>query len=170
MVTSIDIDYMTILVDSREQKPYRFADVTRRQPAKEYLAVKTVALPTGDYSVESWDATDDSKRIIIERKSLADLYATLTTGRPRFIREVERMTNFGYAAIVIESDLSAILDPNPHLLHPTRANPRSIFGSLFAISQRYGICVWPCPSRDFAEQLTYRLLERWHRSVNQGHV
>ena len=63
-----------IVVDTREQKPYRF---TRCQ-------VKT--LPTGDYSLVGLEDC-----IAIERKSAADLAGSLGAGRTRFRRELERL-------------------------------------------------------------------------------
>ncbi len=158
-------DSITILIDSREQLPYKFTLVESRI---KYVHKKTVHLETGDYSVEICGATGNKQRIAIERKTLADLYTTLTGNRRRFIREAERMKEYGYAAIVIEADMLAIHDPNAHLDHPTRASPASIFGTLFALSERYNIAIWTCPNREFAEIVTLRLLERWHRDINDG--
>ncbi len=152
-----------ILVDKAEKKPYEFKCV---RPSLHPPIVKTVHLKTGDYSIETPNATSNAQRITVERKTLADLYATLTSNRERFYRESVRMSEFGYAAIVIEAGMAAILNPNLSLTHPTKASPRSIFGTLFALSERYSIAVWTCPDREFAEQVTYKLLERWHRDHN----
>jgi len=66
----------TIIVDSREQTPLVFA----------HLPFIVSGLPTGDYSVKGLE--DD---FTVERKTLSDLYGSLTSGRERFMRELQRM-------------------------------------------------------------------------------
>ena len=92
-----------ILQDSREQRPLRFsidAIVTE---------VKVEALPVGDY----WVEYTDSRRppILFERKSLADLFGTMTNGYPRFKKEMERAARLGIRLIiVVEEPMSSIYD------------------------------------------------------------
>jgi ERCC4-type nuclease len=100
---------------------------------------------------------------IIERKSLADLYGTLGQARDRFERKLERMARYGYAAIVVEAELSVIRNPNDHLRHPTKMNPKAAILSLLAWTQRYNVHLWPCPGREAGEIVTFRLLERFFR-------
>ncbi len=59
---------MKLVVDNREQVPYRF-EAEQYQP----VSIETNNLTTGDYSLQGFESY-----IAIERKSLADL-----TGRPR---------------------------------------------------------------------------------------
>jgi ERCC4-type nuclease len=159
---------MIIAIDTREQKPFEFKTVRPRQTVIPVTAV-VQTLTVGDYALmvdassapiasDRADALID-RRIVGERKSLADLYSSATHNRDRFERELERMSDYAYRFIVIEADWLAIMDPNSVLAHPTKASPRSIASSLLAWSRRYGVHVFPCPNRDFAEQLTFRLLE-----------
>lgn len=156
---------MIILVDTREQLPFNFAAAVPQGTAP---VVKTVTLHTGDYGVEIEGADSESDLICIERKSLADLYGTFSTSvrRERFYKEAARMANFGYAAIVIEATMQEMMNPNIHLRHPTKTTPQSVFGTLFALATRHRLGVWPCPGREAAEQVTFKLLERWHRDAN----
>lgn len=147
---------MTIAIDTREQRPYTFEIV--RNPVVEFDTERKT-LSTGDYA---------TGRAVIERKSLADLYGTVTHGRERFIRELQRMSEFEFAAIVIEAEWSAILKPNDHLQKPTQATPKSVMASLLAWTQRFGVHVFTCPGRDVAEIFTFRLLERWHRDHDKN--
>jgi ERCC4-type nuclease len=151
---------MTIIVDTREQRPFTFREI--KTPAVPFT-VTTGTLDTGDYSVETDLLATPGDKIVVERKSLADLYGSLSAGRVRFAREAERLAEYGYAAIVIEADYPTIMQPSNVLRYPTSMNPRSVIATLIAWSQRYDIHVYACPGRHFAEQLTYRLLERWFR-------
>lgn len=82
---------MLILVDSREQKPYTF-DGYR-------WTVKPLKI--GDYSVSGY-----SKLIAVERKSRMDWCSCLTkAGWPRFIKQLERMSELRCGLLVVESNL-----------------------------------------------------------------
>ena len=131
-----------VAVDTREHKPYRFAR----------SEVRTLA--TGDYSVVGLE-----DQIAIERKSQADAYGSLGHGRARFERELERLSRFDYAAIVIESSLKGfLLPPAFSRLHPTAA-----LNSILAWSVKYGVHVFFADDRRHANALTYQLLEKYVR-------
>ncbi len=153
---------MTIFVDTREQLPYTFADIDRRGRT---VSIEQGSLATGDYSVGSIDV---SLEMGIERKTLADLVKSLGHDRARFEREMQRMAQLHYGAIVVEAELSNLICPNESLSFPTKMNPKSMINTLLAWSVRYGVHVWLCPGRGIAEQVTYRLLERWHMEVNEN--
>ena len=87
---------MVIIRDTREQNGYTFGFLPQDQ-------VKVGTLPTGDYSIEGLE-----DQVTIERKSLADAFGTIGGQRKRFQRELERMTSFKYAAVVIEADWPTI--------------------------------------------------------------
>lgn len=171
-----------LAVDSCEQRPYTFTKF--RGNGNRYTTFEThrISLPTADYAStrtgELFDTSMPSSAVaIVERKSLADLYKTLASRREAFIAEMKRASFYGYAAVVIEAPLDIIFTPNYILKHPTKLNPRSVIATLLAISQRYGVHVWPCPDRSAAEQVTFRMLERWvldngnhheHKSTRDG--
>lgn len=130
----------TVIVDSREQKPYRF----------ERMAV--AALPAGDYSIQGLEG-----EVAIERKSRQDAYASLGAGRARFERELARLSRLKYAAIVVESTLPGFLTPPPF----TTMNPKAAVNSLIAWSVKYRVCVFFAGDRVHAQALTRRLLEKY---------
>ncbi len=66
---------MTIVQDTREQKPLTFPEAK----------VRVATLHTGDYSLDRFE-----DRITIKRKSLSDLLGSLGNDRDRFMREVLR--------------------------------------------------------------------------------
>jgi len=87
---------MTIIVDTRERYPYRFA----RQQAD----IRRDALDAGDYAVR-----DASGRVIaaVERKSLADLSSSLDGGTLTF--ELARLAGLPRGAVVVEDRYSSLL-------------------------------------------------------------
>jgi len=153
---------LPIIVDTREQCPFTFAadTITPRDPFVSHTVTRGT-LPEGDYTIESDIFATLSERIIVERKSLADLYQSCTQARERVEAEFGRLAAYGYAAVVIEADWSQIMEPNKFLNHHTLANPKTIAATLIAWSQRFGVHIFPCPGRVFAEKITFRMLERW---------
>jgi len=134
----------TILVDSREKKPYSFSSCD--------CLVEVAHLVTGDYSVAGL-----KDEVAIERKSKADAYGTIGQARARFEDELRRMANMDYAAIVVESSMADFLKPPAH----SELHPNSAINSLLAWSVRYGVHVFFCDDRQFARATTYRLLEKY---------
>ncbi len=99
---------MRIIHDTREQQPYTFDGYA--------ATVEAGTLQTGDYSLLGLH-----DRIALERKSLANLTGTLTTGRERFSRECERGQGLEYFGLIIEASLEDVRRHNyrskaaPHL-------------------------------------------------------
>jgi len=145
---------MQIIADTREQTPYQFATITPRPD------VVRQTLQTGDYSLIGFE-----DRITIERKSKSDLFSSLGKGRKRFIRELERMQNFNFAAILIEANWHSVLRQPPTR---SKMNPVSVYVSLIAFAIRYGIHCWPCENRAMAERTCYRMLERYWKDHHKG--
>lgn len=144
-----------VVIDTRELLPYGFDGF---DPPVETI---TRTLKTGDYSLAGYE-----NEVAIERKSLSDLFGSLTNGRARFQREFERLADYRFAAVVVEAGLDRIADPlsfDP--CWRSRANPNSILGSIFSWSVKYGVHWFPCPNRAFAERTTLRLLQNFHRHV-----
>lgn len=154
--TPLESPYV-VVIDTREKTPFSFGGLrTDAKDGKRPLAVRTVVrgLPTGDYSVEGLES-----QVAVERKSLADLYSTLSQGRERFERELERLDAMEYAAVVIESNWQTILTQPPSY---SKLPPKNVFRSIIAFQQRYKkIHWWPADGRRLAEIITLRVLERF---------
>lgn len=145
---------MKIIVDTREQTPFLFKSIT---PAP---TVVRATLKTGDYSLDAYQ-----DKIAIERKSLPDFLGSVGSGRARFVRELERGADMDFFAVVIEAswpDIIAEIKVN----HP-KMSSKSVYASCIAWNIRYGVHVYPCPSRGFAEVTTYRILQRYYED-NHG--
>jgi ERCC4-type nuclease len=140
---------LQIVVDSRERLPFL------------YKTAFTRTLKTGDYSVLGLE-----DRVTIERKRVGELFQCAGRDRKRFERELERLSSFEYAAIVIEGDLADILKPQQF----SQVSPRTVVSSLVSWSVRFGVHVYFAGSRPLARALTYRILEKFskYRGVNHG--
>lgn len=145
----------SIIVDTREQLPFSFSWVKPTPPLITFSTLKT-----GDYSLAGF--TD---LITIERKSRSDLEGCCTASRERFERELARMADFSVAVVVVEADYSTLLTI-PSVF--CKITPKSLVGSLIAWKQRYGVHFELCPSRNFAQKITYRHLERFYLDTLDG--
>lgn len=147
----------SILIDTREQRPFAFDTIPADAEAGGGLwqvPTERHTLASGDYSLAGHEL-----KVAVERKSLADLYSTISQGRARFVRELERLAAFDFAAVVIEADWTAIIDKPPRR---SKLPPRIVYRSILAWQQRYPrVHWWDCPSREFAEVTTFRILERF---------
>jgi hypothetical protein len=129
---------LQIIADSREQYPYRFA--------AQQAAVVRRALPCGDYGVVAGGRLVAS----VERKSLADLVASLTSGRLRYA--LAGLAALPRAAVVVEDRYSAVFKLD-------RIRPALVADGLAEVQVR-----WPevpivfCETRQLAEEWTYRFL------------
>jgi ERCC4-type nuclease len=149
---------ITVIIDNREQLPLLFDKVgDDRFPG---LQIEFGTLQTGDYSIVGMsDPYQHQHSITIERKSLADLFGSTGRGRARLEREFERMAEFDHAEFVVEGDLRQVFLSPPPL---SQMLPKSVYRTVLAFSQRYGVAPWFCPDRAFAEKHIYLSLMRFY--------
>ena len=160
----------TVIVDTREQAPYCFQNMSHHPQRLSLLVVKAVsqALRAGDYSIQGYQ-----DRVAIERKSLEDLYGTLTAGRERFKTEMARLNELEFGAVVVEAGWDQIRKPTQYRDDwRSKASPESIFGTMLAWMQdrqSSGETCFPrvhwftAGSRRMAEVITFSLLDRFWR-------
>jgi ERCC4-type nuclease len=84
----------TILIDTRERYPYRFAGRD--------VEIERVALSAGDYAV----AYGESTAAAVERKTLENFTASVSDGT--FAFQMQRLAEVGAAAVVVEGRYSAL--------------------------------------------------------------
>ena len=141
---------MKIIVDSREQCPFAFAG---------YDAVAVAgSLPTGDYSVAGLES-----HIAIERKSLADLVGSLTSGRERFTRELERGRGMAVFAVAVECGWLDLAEG----CYRSKMTPEAATASILSMSMRYRVPFHFCGSRAAAESVTFNLLRLYLQGVEK---
>lgn len=162
----------TIIVDTREQAPFRFTGI-KSDAAQKYrpIQIETVrrSLPTGDYSIVGMEDL-----ISIERKSKSDFYACCGRERDRFVRELERLNKIKYAHVMIEASLEELATEPP--IH-SRLKGTSAVRSIFAWSIDFPNIHFHNPQgRLLAERATFRLLsfaydrqEKMQKGLKDGH-
>jgi ERCC4-type nuclease len=118
-----------VLIDTREQAPLPIAA----------YPTERATLPAGDYGVKGF--SDWSRpAFICERKSLADLVKSLTQDRARFLKEVEKLRQFEFRALLIE----AVRDEIEMKAYRGNATPASLLASVDALAVRYGLHLFWC--------------------------
>lgn len=145
-----DVGAITIVIDTRERYPYRFA--------KQQATTFRRALPAGDYGVVG---TDGALLASVERKALADLTGSLNSGTLVF--ELGKLAELPRAAVVVEDRYSALLR--------FRYGPAGFLPDLLArVQVRYPeIPIVFCETRPIAEEWTYRYLGAALAELEGGH-
>lgn len=156
-----------VLIDQQEKAPWLFQGITTRVAAglrRIHVRTETGHLKTGDYSIRGHES-----RIIIERKSLSDLFGTVGSGRDRFRAEHERMAAIiaagGRAYVLLES-CKAEWDASP----PERCqvSPDAVTGTMDSWSWRYGVRWHMCGSRPAAEDMAWLLLNKYWTDLKRA--
>ena len=140
----------TILIDTREQTPLPITA----------FPTELAPLPVGDYGIKGFSDWD-RPAFIIERKSLNDLCGSLGQGRARFMREVEKMRQFGFRALVIEATRTEVATGS----YRSKIAPTSILGTLDALSVRAGLHVFWCATAEGAARQVESLAEKFARGI-----
>ncbi len=116
----MNADCPTIVIDSREQAPLRF----RHFPSV------VAPLATADYSLLGCET-----EVGFERKSLDDLLGSLSRERERFERELLRLRGYRLRRLIIVGTMEQIEAG----MVRSKMTPRSVLGSLDALSVRYDV-------------------------------
>jgi hypothetical protein len=133
---------LEIVVDAHERYAYRFAGQQVRTISR--------ALPCGDYGI----MLEGALVAAVERKSLPDLIASLTSGRLRYA--LAELAALGRAAVVVEDRYSQIYKQD-------RVRPALVADRLAECQVRWpNVPIVFCESRSLAEEWTYRYLGAAH--------
>jgi hypothetical protein len=133
-----ELAHLTILVDTRERYPYKFA--------QQQASTERRALPAGDYGI----ANDDQIVAVVERKSLQDLVRRLIDGQLTYA--IADMASLPRAAVVVEDRYSSLFK-----LEHTK--PGFVTELLAALTVRYPtVPIHFAETRPLAEEWTYRFL------------
>lgn len=129
---------LEVVVDSHEQYPYRFGS--------QQVATVKRALPCGDYGL----VVDGLLIASVERKSLADLVASLTGGKLRYA--LAELAALPRAAVVVEDRYSQVFKLE-------RIRPALVADGIAELQIRWpSVPVVFCETRQLAEEWTYRFL------------
>jgi ERCC4 domain len=127
---------LEIVVDSHERYAWRFS-------AQQATTIRR-ALTAGDYAVE----VDGEVVAAVERKTLADLVATLTSGKLRYV--LADLATVPRAAVVVEDRYSAVFKLD-------RVRPAVVADGLAEAQARFpSVPIVFCETRPLAQEWTYR--------------
>jgi len=141
---------LQIIIDAHEQYPYRFG-------TQQVTTVRR-ALPCGDYGL----IVDNQLVASVERKSLADLVASLTGGKLRY--QVADLAALPRAAVVVEDRYS-------RLFKLDRVRPALVADGLAELQIRWpNVPIVYAETRPLAEEWTYRYLAAASQWATAEHV
>ena len=133
---------LEIVIDAHERYAYRFADQQVRTTSR--------ALACGDYGI----ILDGNLVAAVERKSVPDLIASLTSGRLRYA--LGELAALPRAAVVVEDRYSQIYKQD-------RVRPAVVADGIAECQVRWpNIPIVFCETRRLAEEWTYRYLAAAH--------
>jgi len=145
-----------IIRDSREKKGCGW----RFRASSNCSGMLTRKLETGDYSIDGYEDL-----IMIERKTIGDLWGTLTFGRDRFIKELERAKEIPARFIIIEATLK---DINAGIRY-SKVQPDFIIASLISFQIKYGVQVVFTDKRvDVAQAYARKLITKLFQYCEDG--
>lgn len=128
---------MNIIIDTREQQELDFNGL---RYVDNIIKRK---LDCGDYAAEFKDGYIPP--IVFERKSINDLYGTLSKGYSRFKKEIIRAQNSNIVmCIIVEGNYSKILKGIEH----SDRNGQSICDQLFTLLVKHHVPFICCKSRE----------------------
>jgi len=157
----------TVVIDTNETYPFPFDSIHDRDGA--LVSVPTVRRPLylsglADYTIDGMETL-----IQIERKA-EDLAPSMSERREIFEGEIRRLSEMcEYAAVIVEHSWADILTDD----HQHGARAKSISRTVIAWQIAYpGVHWWFCAGRYHAEQVCFRLLERffWSKMRERSQV
>ncbi len=137
-----------ILVDTREQAPYRF----------EGWHVEAATLATADYSVFGL-----TEYVAVERKELSDFLACCGRERDRFKGELNRLRAYRWRAVVVEADMNTLRAGR----YRSQIDPAAAVGTLASWALRYQVPFFLAGDRAGGEALTLAMLRAAWRQAGE---
>lgn len=119
-----------------------------------HIPTSSANLYWGDYSLAGHE-----KDVVVERKTLSDLFGTLGSGRQHFKEQVEAMSSYKMAAVAIEASWDDIVRRPPSY---SKMSPKCVQRTILSWWSKWPTVAWFCwQNRRLCEVLTFRLLERY---------
>jgi hypothetical protein len=156
----------TIVVDTNETLPFSWETIRDRDG--QLIRVETERRPMYRAGLADYTIAGLETEIQIERKG-DDLPSSLIHRREEFETEIHRLSDTcQFAAVVVEHSWRDFLGGE----YESQINPRSIHRTVLQWQISYpGVHWWFCEGRSHAENVTFRLLERfwwqWQRQRQQ---
>jgi ERCC4-type nuclease len=139
-----------------EAPPFVILADTREQaipPFPEGVVIERATLGEADYTTPALRTV-----AVIERKSVTDFASTLSWGRERFDREVQRLQPYRWRCIVVEGDLTEVY-------RVSAMHPHSVIGSVASLYARWEVPTIFAGNAAGAGRLMAGLLRRWTERI-----
>lgn len=137
-----------IIRDTREQSPLSFSTY------KEIDRSEDIAIPFGDYTAMIGSDEEGFKQVpvVFERKSISDLWGTMTSGYERFRKEIKKAEEAKFKLILItECSYSEVA----HGFDRSEYTGESMIKKLSMLYVKYDLEWWPCSGR---EEMAHRIV------------
>ena len=158
----------TVIKDTREQDGCTFESFTGRYTSCNGMIVEK--LDTGDYSLKGLE-----DRLCIERKGrISELAINLGKDKARFMREIERMTEFEFRFLVLEFSLDDVLkfpegaDIPDRNMAKVRITGKYILKMLIEIQMDHNIPIYFCDNKRNAKYLINSIFKRVNERCSLG--
>lgn len=134
---------MRLVTDTREQAALVFAEVRGVEYVRE-------ALPAGDYA--AWHSDGRQDETVFERKSVADLFNSFTSGYEHERAKILRIKDMRLRYILaIEASATEVRKGHSYWqggqMHEHRKTGMAMIKQLHTIMRKYGVEVWFCQGR-----------------------
>ena len=145
---------LTILIDTREQKPIDFSH-------DKLIAQEIATLSTGDYTLKGFEDI-----VCIERKGCVEEFANnLGRDLKRFKNELERMQSFAHRYIICEFPISHLIkypyhSNNKKLQNIVMINGKYLLKTIIEIQMDYNVDIVFCDDRNHAEKVIVSIFKR----------
>lgn len=145
----------TIIRDSREQDGCGW----RFNASPNCDGMETTKLDVGDYAIKGYE-----DKIMIERKTIGDLWNTLGRDWDRFLREMDRAKNHRMKYLIIEGNLADIDRGYPYSKIP----PELIHAKLMSLQVKHNVHVIFAGRIDRARDYVRKLIAKLFKYCEEG--
>jgi ERCC4-type nuclease len=147
---------VNLIIDTREQTPWEFDAL----PSDFVInTVQTDKLDAGDYTIVGYDLPGPDGIIIERKRGLNEINTNFGAQWDRFMRECERLSEYGSAHIIVEDDLSAAFDRYTEKYTGVNYPPAFFLKRTAQIQLRYGVQVHYASNRRYAQYLASYLFQ-----------
>lgn len=146
----------TIMRDSREKSGCGW----KFRASGNCYGMAVAKLNAGDYSIYGYEHL-----VMIERKTISDLWTTLVHHRKRFIKQMERCKDHPFKYLVIEGTVADILKGFRY----SRVTPKTILAMLTSLEVKYGVhVIYTSKRTDIAQEYVRKLLAKLFDYCEEG--
>jgi len=147
---------ITILRDTREQKPWEFT--------QHDVETRDVTIATGDYTLAEFCDHDEENdtyypRYAFERKSGDDFISSITREMDRFRREIKRASNWeSPLQVVIEEPKAPSRYQDSYFLDFYDVDRSQVFSTVDTLESHYNVSFNFAGNRDRAQRMVHDML------------